>query len=461
MRVPELEKSLGIEAYVTGSQGIGGAIRQRVEDFAVEEVLVDGSKAEISPSGNIVRQGVLGSSGARNRFLLCVLVKRNWDTLSAVKTVADQLGISMGRISIGGMKDARAVTAQYVTVEGVSAEEVRKVKVKDIELRPVGCFHSEHSSYYVLGNSFRIVISAIGHTKDAVKKQIAQATRGFGSIGGVPTFFGHQRFGTTRPITHLVGKAIVNGNLEEAAMLFLAKSSPDEHPSSRMAREQLLTTGDFKRSLQCFPKQLRYERLMLAHLAEKPEDYAGAFRRLPTKLQKLFIQAYQSYLFNRFLSKRIKSKIPLNRVEVGDYVVGVERSGLPMVMVHKAVSAGTLGEINKAMEAGRMRLALPLVGFRREASGGCQGDLEKTILEKEEVEPNDFRVKELPELSSRGELRAALTPLNDFSLDGISSVTKDREECKAELSFLLYRGSYATIVLREIMKPRDLVGAGF
>jgi tRNA pseudouridine13 synthase len=461
LRVPELEKSLGIEAYVTGSQGIGGVIRQRVEDFAVVEVLVDGSKAEISPSGNIVRQGVLGSSGARNRFLLCVLVKRNWDTLSAVKTVADQLGISMGRISIGGMKDARAVTAQYVTVEGVSAEEVRKVKVKDIELRPVGYFHSEHSSYYVLGNSFRIVISAIGHTKDAAKKQIAQATKEFGSIGGVPNFFGHQRFGTTRPITHLVGKAIVKGNLEEAAMLFLAKPSPDEHPSSRLVREQLLSTGDFKQSLECFPKQLRYERLMLAHLAEKPEDYAGAFRRLPMKLQKLFIQAYQSFLFNRFLSQRVKSEIPLNRVQIGDYVVGVERSGLPIVTVHKTVSAGTLVEIGKAMEAGRMRLALPLVGFRREASGGCQGDLEKTILEKEEVKPNDFRVKGLSELSSRGELRAALTPLNDFSLDGISSVTKDREECKAELSFLLYRGSYATIVLREIMKPHDLVEAGF
>lgn len=461
MRVPELEKSLGIEAYVTGSQGIGGVIRQRVEDFAVEEVLVDGSKAEISPLGNIVRQGVLGSSGARNRFLLCVLVKRNWDTLSAVKTVADQLGISMGRISIGGMKDARAVTAQYVTVEGVSAEEVGKVKVKDIELRPVGYFHSEHSSYYVLGNSFRIVISEIEHSEDTAAERVAQTVRELKLFGGVPNFFGHQRFGTIRPITHLVGKAIVRGNLEEAAMLFLAKSSPDEHPSSRWARKQLSDTKDFKQSLQCFPKQLRYERLMLAHLAEKPEDYAGAFRRLPMKLQKLFIQAYQSFLFNRFLSQRVKSEIPLNRVQIGDYVVGVERSGLPIVTVHKTVSAGTLGEINKAMEAGRMRLALPLVGFRREASGGCQGDLEKTILEKEEVKPNDFRVEELPELSSRGELRAALTPLNDFSLDGISSVTKDREECKAELSFLLYRGSYATIVLREIMKPRDLVGAGF
>ncbi len=460
MRVPELEKSLGIEAYVTGSQGIGGAIRQRVEDFAVEETLVDGSKADIDPSDNIAKHGVLGSSEARDRFLLCVLVKRDWDTLSAVKAIADQLDISMGRISIGGMKDARAVTAQYVTVGGVSAEEVRKVRVKDIELRPVGYFHSEHSSYYVLGNSFRVVISKIEHSEDAVAGRVAQTVRDLKLFGGVPNFFGHQRFGTIRPITHLVGKAIVRGNLEEAAMLFLAKSSPDEHPSSREARKHLSDTKDFKQSLHCFPKQLRYERLMLAHLAEKPEDYAGAFKRLPMKLQKLFIQAYQSYLFNRFLSQRIKSKIPLNRAEVGDYVVGVERSGLPMVTMHKTVSDGALGEINKAMEAGRMRLALPLVGFKQGVSGGCQGDIEKRMLEKEGVQPNDFRVKELLDISPRGELRAAVTPLNNFSVDGISS-DQDQKERMAELSFLLYRGSYATIVLREIMKPRDLVEAGF
>lgn len=460
MRVPELEKSFGIEVYATGSQGVGGVIRQRAEDFAVEEVLADGSRAEINPSGCIGKSGVLGSSEARDGFLLCVLAKRNWDTLSAVKAVADQLGIYVGRISIGGLKDAKAVTAQYVTVEGVSAEDVKRVKVKDVELRPVGYFHSEHSSYYVLGNSFSVVIRGINHSKGTVKERIAQTVRELDRLGAVPNFYGHQRFGTTRSITHLVGRAIVKGDLEEAAMLFLAKPSQDEHPSSRQAREELLATKDFKRSLRRFPKQLRYERLMLTHLAEKPEDYAGAFRRLPTRLQKLFVQAYQSYLFNMFLSQRIKSKIPLNQAEVGDYVVGVERSGLPLVTVHKTVTAETLGEINKAMEAGRMRLALPLVGFKRDISGGHQGNIEKMILEKEDVQPNDFRIKELEEASSRGELRAAITPLNNFSVENISGL-EDQAECKAELSFLLYRGSYATIVLREIMKPRSLIEAGF
>ena len=140
-----------------------------------------------------------------------------------------------------------------------------------------------------------------------IKEQVAQTMQEINQVGGIPNFYGHQRFGTTRPITHLVGKAILKGDFQEAAMIFLAKPSPDEHPSSRQARTELQETRDFKLALEHFPKQLRYERSMLNYLAEKPDDFTGAFRTLPAKLQALFVQAYQSYLFNRFLSERVKA----------------------------------------------------------------------------------------------------------------------------------------------------------
>ncbi|MCJ7762563.1 tRNA pseudouridine(13) synthase TruD, partial [Candidatus Bathyarchaeota archaeon] len=43
MAVPRIDKLLGIGVYATGTSGIGGVIRQSVDDFAVEEVLVDDS----------------------------------------------------------------------------------------------------------------------------------------------------------------------------------------------------------------------------------------------------------------------------------------------------------------------------------------------------------------------------------------------------------------------------------
>jgi tRNA pseudouridine13 synthase len=131
------------------------------------------------------------------------------------------------------------------------------------------------------------------------------------------------------PITHLVGKAIIQGDLEEAAMLFLAKSSPNEHPASAQARQALWDSRDFKAALENFPSQLRYERAMITHLVEFHRDFAGAFRRLPLKLRMLFVQAYQSVLFNRFLSERIRRGFALNRAEAGDYVLNLSVLACP------------------------------------------------------------------------------------------------------------------------------------
>lgn len=461
MLVPKLEKSLGIEVYATRSPGIGGIVRKNVEDFIVQEILVDGSQAETNRTECEVKQGVLGSAPAKNRYLLCVLVKRNWDTFIALRNIAGELGIKTGKIHIAGIKDAKAVTAQHVSIEGVSTEDVQKVHVKDIEIRPIGYVNGKLSSYYLLGNSFHISIKAISHPKSAVQKRITKTIQELEAFGGVPNFFGHQRFGTTRPITHLVGKAVVKGNPRKAAMLFLAKPSPYEHPSSRQAREELQATQDFKQALENFPKQLRYERLMLKHLRERPEDFAGAFRRIPMKLRRLFVQAYQSYLFNRFLSKRIQNGLSLNFAHVGDYAVNVERSGLPMVTRYKLISAETCAEINNSIRDGKMRLAIPLVGFKQHPSQGIQGEIENRILEEEGVSLKNFRITTVSEMSARGELRSITAPLNNFSLDEVldDSTMPSRNEVK--VSFTLYRGSYATIVLRELMKPRNVIEAAF
>ncbi len=452
---------MGIGTYATSTTGLGGVIRENVEDFVVEEVLVDGSKAEISLSEGHVDRQVLGSSQTRSSHLLCVLVKRNWDTFMAVRNVAEQLGVGVDRVHFAGLKDAKAVTAQHVTIDEASVEDIEKVNLTDIDLRPVGYLRHPLSSFYLLGNSFRITISHIGHDEATIRKLIQATTAQLADIGGAPNFYGHQRFGTARPVTHLVGKALVKGNLEEAAMLFLAQPFPDEHPESKHTREQLRETRDFKKALEEFPRQLRYERAMLRRLAEKPDDFVGAFRTLPARLRWLFPQAYQSYLFNKSLSKRIADRLPLNRAEAGDYVVGVERSGLPAVGMFKAVTAESLLETNSAIQAGKMRLALPLVGYKQQPSKGVQGEIERKILEAEAVKPEDFKISALPEASSKGELRTATTPINGLALGEVSPNPNDSSEYRVTLSFTLLRGSYATVVLRETMKPQNLIQAGF
>jgi tRNA pseudouridine13 synthase len=455
LSVPDIDILLGMEVYATTSLGVGGAIKQSVDDFVVEEVLVDGSKASVN--GEIPNR-VLGSSLQRQRFLLCVLVKRNWDTFIAIKNVAKALGIDQARIQFAGIKDAKAITAQHISIANVSLEQTQQISVVDMEVHPVGYVREQLSLFYLLGNNFSITIKSMQESKAMASEHIAQTIEQLGAIGGAPNFFGHQRFGTTRPITHLVGRALIQGNFEEAAMLFLAKPSIHEHPASRQAREELDITRNFKLAQMNFPKQLRFERLMINHLADNPTDFTGAFQRLPLKLQALFVQAHQSYLFNRFLSERVKHGLPLNEAVDGDYVVGVERSGLPLTIIAKVVSAESLREVNAQIKTGRLCVALPIFGLKQKRSQGVMGQIEKEVLEKEGIEADELHVNVLSRVGGKGSLRTVVTPVRDFQL--VSSHA-DGSGSEVKMSFMLLRGSYATVVLREIMKPKEPIPAGF
>jgi tRNA pseudouridine13 synthase len=461
LRVTKLERTIGIEVYATHSPGIGGVIRQEAEDFAVEEVLVDGSKAGIAGSKDSVEHAPLGASQVKNRYLLCILTKRNWDMFIALRNIAAQLGISTSQIHTAGIKDAKAVTAQHITIEGVSAEDARKIHVKDVQVRPLGYLRNKLSSYYLLGNSFQVTIRGISNSESAIQKRISKVIEELGTLGGIPNFFGHQRFGTTRPITHVVGKAIIKGDSEKAAMLFLAKPSPYEHPASRQARQGLQSSRDFCKALKDFPKQLRYERSMLEHLAKKPNDFSGTFKKLPIKLRQLFIQAYQSYLFNKSLSRRIQDGLSLDGAEIGDYVINVDHNGLPLPATGKTASSAALSKINDSIKTGKMRLAIPLIGFGQHPSQGIQGKIEKQIIQAEDVSEKNFRIPGMPEMSIRGELRIVMTPIRDFSIDEISKQQDDPRKCLARIGFTLNRSSYATILLRELMKARNPIKAGF
>jgi len=456
LSVPQLEKELGIEVYASKTCGIGGRIRQFPEDFVVEEVLVDGSEAKVSPVGT---PQIVG----RGRYLICVLVKRNWDTFQAVQDIAKQLSISREYIQIAGMKDARALTAQHVSiscVSGITPDQASEVKTKDIALYPQHLSSEKISSQLLLGNRFNIKINAIPYFSSTVERRIKNVLNELADLGGIPNFFGHQRFGTIRPVTHKVGKFIVQRDWEKAALTFLCQSSPHEHPQSRKARQQLQISKDFKKAQRYFPYSLHYERSMLSHLAKHPRDYIGAFRRLPKKLCKLFVQAYQSFLFNKFLSQRINREIPLNTAQIGDYVVKLDSHGLPTAGFTQ-VTVQSLRSFQKAIDENEMRTAISLIGFKQRLSNGIQGAIEKEILETENLTPEHFKISSMPQISAPGGLRAILTPIISLYIGEVCEDLVNPSGRVLNLGFMLHRGSYATVLLRELMKPKDLIKAGF
>ncbi|HEX7482972.1 MAG TPA: tRNA pseudouridine(13) synthase TruD, partial [Candidatus Bathyarchaeia archaeon] len=190
MLIPEIEKLLGIDVYASKNEGVSGAIRESVDDFVVEEVLVDGSKASVNGD---LRSRVLGSSHQKQRFLLCVLIKRNWDTFIAVKNIAKFLGIDQARVQFAGIKDAKAVTAQHITLENILMEDVGKIDIKEISVTPVGYVREMLSLFYLLSNNFTITIKSINSSEASIKESITQTINELEALSGIPNFFGHQR----------------------------------------------------------------------------------------------------------------------------------------------------------------------------------------------------------------------------------------------------------------------------
>ncbi len=454
LQVPPLEKELGIETYATKSPGVGGRIRQLLDDFLVEELLVDGSLAEVSP------QVEAWEPDGEGRYLICVLVKRRWDTFLAIKEVARRLRISQKRIRFAGIKDTKALTAQHISLQNVSPNRVLDLQIKDIKLYPMRFSRDRMYSQLIKGNRFHITVRGINHTTSAVNEQVKSIQAEIENVGGVPNFFGHQRFGTVRPNTHKIGKHLTLGDVEKAALIFLAEPSLHEHPKAREARQQLQDTMDFGEALERFPRFLRYERFMLRHLTKHPNDYVGAFRELPRRLRKLFVQGYQSYLFNRFVSERTTRGIPLDKPQIGDYTIMLDEHGLPTKDIDQATETN-IQKIERLVKDGYMYVAAPLVGTKQPPSKGVQGEIEQKILEAEKVTPEKFQISFMPEATAEGRVRAILNPVWNLIQEETAEDKENRGKQIMKLGFDLNRGSYATVILREFMKPQDLIKAGY
>ena len=235
-------------------------------------------------------------------------------------------------------------------------------------------------------------------------------------------------------------------SLPSIRRLIIALPFPGEPETTRSARERLLADRDFGQALREYPFRLRYERAMISRLMEG-SDWATSFDVLAKNLKRLFVHAYQSLLFNRILSRRMRAGLPLDRAMEGD-VVCFSKDGLPDPDRTQAVDGSNLAAINRLAERGRAFVTLPLMGYESEFAEGVPGEMERSVLEEEGIELSDFRVPANPDLGSPGNRRAALLR--------VDPVVMVEEGGSALLNFDLPAGSYATVVLREYMKSPEV-----
>ncbi len=173
-------------AYAYGQPQVSGVIRTSPEDFQVDEVL----GFDLTGEGEHV----------------CLHIrKRNSNTAFVAKQTAKLAGVKNMDVSYAGLKDRNAVTTQWFSIYLSNKPEPDWTSLNndEVEVLEVKRHNRKLRRGALQGNRFTLVVRNLEGDIDSLEARLNLVKQ-----GGVPNYFGEQRFGHD------------SGNLEKARAMF-------------------------------------------------------------------------------------------------------------------------------------------------------------------------------------------------------------------------------------------------
>lgn len=413
-------------AYLTADlPGVGGQIKQRPEDFLVEE------------------QPLYQPTGA-GEHLYVYIEKKLRSTSEVIRHLSKTFRVKKDEIGYAGLKDKHAVTRQLFSVRlpGRDDEQacLERVDTSHIKLLWADRHENKLRRGHLAGNRFVIKIRGVDPAgvvrAKAVLDRLVQT--------GVANFVGQQRFGY-RGVNHTLGKLMLHNRWREMLDLMLGHPLDADHAATRMAR-QAYERGDYAAALELLPRNLRQDRQALDALRQG-KSAREAVMTIDRQHRHFLISAVQSAIFNRVLNQRIRgdARSPgIGRLIAGD--LAWKHENRSVFSVDQAVAEQENGPAGRV---GRLEVSPsgPMWGVGMLQAGGQPGQWERQALADEGLTESDLQGgRHDKAVGSRRPMRVALREPELSS--GV-----DEHGAYIGLSFGLPRGSFATVVLREVMKP--------
>jgi tRNA pseudouridine13 synthase len=392
--------------FTTSEPGIGGQLKVEPEDFFVEEIPL------YLPSGE-------------GQHVYVEIEKRGLSTHAAINKIARELKISSSAIGYAGLKDAHAITRQTLSISNVAPQAVETLAIPNIRILKVNLHRNKLKIGHLAGNRFVIRVRQV--SLDALP--IVHKVLSILQEKGAPNFFGEQRFGN-RSNTHHLGEMLVRGDAAEFVAEYLGRPQPHESADIQAAR-QLVDEGRWTEALAQWPNRFSSERRVLSAIVKADGQAEVAPKTLDRKFKSLFVSAFQSELFNQLLAQRIDT---LDRLEAGD-VAYIHRKGAAFI-VKDAILEQPRADRFEISPSG------PLFGPQTLMAEGGPGRQERALLTERGLTLDDFKVPGLKIRGARRPYRCKIEQATAWWEDGLM------------LSFELEPGTYATMVMAEIMKNR-------
>ena len=413
------ERAVGIEFYSSRGAPCSGKAKSLDEDFAVEEQLHGEPPAAEELPGY---------------FPLYRVEKRSIDTFHMVKDLSREL---RSDVRYGGLKDKRAVAVQYVTPTSRRSLRPARIARENYTAQLVGYVPEPMSRAKVAGNKFTVVLRDCCPEIGARVEEVMR----LGDRRMVPNYYGLQRFGTSGAGTHLIGKALVKKRYEEAVRLLLEAPFHSDQETGRPAREAM-ASGNYGEVVRLLPPGKDVERAVAGGLDRHPDDWVKALRKVPVKLRRLYVQAYQSFIFNRTLSVALAGSEDISKIRPGDNWAEASPDGLSTSAPRGVRDPPTANAVPMVQ----------VVGYAFRDYGSRFDRCIKEVLESEGTSPGSFYLSEVQEVSAEGGFRRPHLALGDASWNV--------EGTRATLRFTLGKGQYATVLIREVFKSEDPAASG-
>jgi TruD family tRNA pseudouridine synthase len=300
-------RSVGIEG-IYGVRPIG-YLKLFPQDFVVEEISREGNVSTVDVGVAEIQENAEGTTYYAD------LVKIGISTLEAKEQLANQLGLGEKNIGYAGIKDRLALTSQEISIRGLSnSEKMLDMHAENFFLKNIKRGKGVVANGELKGNRFTITLRLTDPITPVLKAEMQQKVED-ARQDGFWNFFYLQRFGTPRLISHQLGRLLLLGDYEAVVKKFLTHIGKRELPYFATTRGEVLDKwGDWrsiKNLIEPFPYHFNLERTLINHLVEHPKDFLGALHTLPDQV-RLWMYAYDSFLFNRKLSELIRQgDVPL------------------------------------------------------------------------------------------------------------------------------------------------------
>ncbi|RIA96010.1 pseudouridine synthase [Glomus cerebriforme] len=416
------------------------------------------------------------------------LYKENRDTIEAINFLGKLLKVHSKTFSYAGTKDRRAITVQKVTANRIKAERLfgMNSNLRGMKLGNFKYVKDPLKLGDLRGNHFVITIRNVQVENEEIISKAMDSLQSRGFIN----YYGMQRFGSSTIPTFHVGRALLQNNWEEAVNLIM-KPRPGDRQDHQVARQLWTENRDAKKALELFPKQCIAETHILSYFAKTGliNDFAGAFATIPRNLRLMYVHAYQSYIWNSIVSERIRIH-GCSAPVVGDLIIKDEYSftGIDnedLMDDNFTVNSDDSKEIKvKVLTEEDLKnysifdVVLPLPGYSVIYPDNNIFEKYKELMWKDHLDPREMR-RNVKELSLSGSYRKIMGKPSDLSwkifkyddpnislsltdldlLDGKSEPESlpDGKNTALKINFSLPASSYATILLRELMKTTEKI----